>query len=1087
MSPAAAGSPTAARTPMRASGFFAFRTPLLPFTEFTRWTDGLAAAACLRQDDEQLTSAIKADRDLLWSRLAAVLDRPAVKEALFVASQDLSEAFATWKDAPGHPRNRRAGRSLVRYFARMVARPTPFGLFAGCSVGLLGPETRLTVGPAASYRRHVRLDVNYLIELSEALVRDPALQAKLVYRPNSSLYRSCGRLRYVESSITGGYISHRLVAVEESPSLMTVLERSRAGATPEEMATWLMSDEITAEDAAAYVQDLVRAKVLVPDLAPVVTGPEPVHELLRQLGHPAASDVRCRIETAMTKLSELNDAPLGVTAGRYDAVAEILRQLPVPLKSVSKALQVDMLKPALDATLGMPVIDEITSMLMLVHGLRRTDDPFRAFRERFRERYEGQEVPLLEALDEESGIGLAPADAADRRDSPLLDGLRFSETSGRAEPWEPLDALLLAKLTEAVSSSRHVMQLKPEELNRARGEEPLPLPQAFCVFATVVASSREALARGEFEVLWNGTAGPSGARLLGRFCHVDPVLLNYVRGHLEEEEAAAPEALYAEVVHLPEGRVGNVILRPLLRRYEIPYLGRSGAPDHQQILAADLVVSVEGDRIVLRSKRLGREVIPRLTSAHNSGRGLSVYRFLCALQNQGVSLGFSWNWGRLAASPFLPRVVLGRTILSRARWRVHGSEVQPFLSVPEAVWYRRVASWREARRIPRLVSLVDGDQKLLFDLENVLSTETLIAYVNRRSSFVLEEFYPGPDALCCSGPEGAFLHEVVVPFVRTAPGARLAVRTPRPQTPPSDRHFPPGSEWLYTKLYAGRTTADRVLSNTVAPLVRKFRTERLIDGWFFVRYQDPHPHLRIRLHGTPSILTEKVLPRIKEVCSPLLHDGTLNRLQLDTYQREVERYGGLPAMRLAERFFCLDSEAFLEILEAQRETDDPDAIWPLGLLGMDLLLRDFGFNLEARLRIAEDARGQLLQQLHVDHATFRRILGRRFRVKRTLLERLFAGERDRLASLGLSSLAEAALVLQRRSAVFRSEVAVPLRSLASAGLATPFEHLVRSYLHMHVNRFSRSAPQEHELVFYDFLTCLYESQVARRRNVLAGQ
>ena len=49
----------------------------------------------------------------------------------------------------------------------------------------------------------------------------------------------------------------------------------------------------------------------------------------------------------------------------------------------------------------------------------------------------------------------------------------------------------------------------------------------------------------------------------------------------------------------------------------------------------DLLVSVAGDQIVLRSARLGRRVVPRLTSAHNFTMSQGIYRFLCACRRRG--------------------------------------------------------------------------------------------------------------------------------------------------------------------------------------------------------------------------------------------------------------------------------------------------------------------------------------------------------------------------------------------------------------------------------------------------------------------
>src|SRR5262249_26553695 len=164
----------------------------------------------------------------------------------------------------------------------------------------------------------------------------------------------------------------------------------------------------------------------------------------------------------------------------------------------------------------------------------------------------------------------------------------------------------------------------------------------------------EALAAGDFRVLLQGGSGPSGARLLGRFCHADLELHEHVEQHLRAEEALEPDAVFAEVVHLPEGRLGNILARPVLRAYEIPYLGRAGVPADRQIPVSDLRVSVASGQVVLRSERLGRRVIPRLTSAHNFRASQGIYAFLCALQAQGTAGALGWDWGPLGEAPVLP-------------------------------------------------------------------------------------------------------------------------------------------------------------------------------------------------------------------------------------------------------------------------------------------------------------------------------------------------------------------------------------------------------------------------------------------------
>src|SRR5262249_42838039 len=198
-------------------------------------------------------------------------------------------------------------------------------------------------------------------------------------------------------------------------------------------------------------------------------------------------------------------------------------------------------------------------------------------------------------------------------------------------------AHLLARVTDLLQRGEPEWSLTDEDLEKLAVDDPPPLPDAFAALARIEAESAEAVDRGEFRLLFAGASGPSGARLLGRFCHSDPELADAVAAHLRAEEALRPDALFAEIVHLPEGRVGNILARPTQRDYEIPYLGRSGRPEAQQIELGDLRVSVVGERVVLRSARLGREVLPRLSTAHNFGTQPGVYRFLCQLQEQGVA------------------------------------------------------------------------------------------------------------------------------------------------------------------------------------------------------------------------------------------------------------------------------------------------------------------------------------------------------------------------------------------------------------------------------------------------------------------
>ena len=79
--------------------------------------------------------------------------------------------------------------------------------------------------------------------------------------------------------------------------------------------------------------------------------------------------------------------------------------------------------------------------------------------------------------------------------------------------------------------------------------------------------------------------------------------------------------------------------------------------------------------------------------------------------------------------------------------------------------------------------------------------------------------------------------------------------------------------------------------------------------------------------------------------------GEIWNVQLDTYVRELERYGGATGMPLCERIFQADSEAVLSIVEALSGDAGADARWRLALAGIDRLHDDIGFDLPARLAL----------------------------------------------------------------------------------------------------------------------------------------
>ncbi len=1083
MSAAGARDGSAVNAPMeryRSSGFFVLRTPLLPVAAMMRWS-GTAAEA----------SGRKAELARLRRALTERLADPPVADGLRVASPTVADNVAGWLDRPPSRRRERMERTLVQYYTRMCDRCTPFGLFAGVSVGEVGAETHLQLAGRERYRRRSALDLEQVSRLVRALLREETVRKKLHYRPNDTLAAVPNGYQYVQAQVRGGEVRHEIAFLEADEALSAVLEERSEEPVPlsdfhTALAAAITDPEVRDADIEEYLDDLIEAQVLLPELVPAVVGADPLDQIIESLeAGESLSETAARVRRLREELDRLDAHGVGAPPEAYAAVGTVW-SADLGQKATERLLQVDMFKEAGDLRLSGEVVEEVlrgAEPLLRLAG--PAADLLRELKNRFRERYESREVPLAEAFDPERGLGAPGPDLWPRAPgSPLLAGLDLAAAGrhGNAGEGGGIREALAERLFDWGKGPPTSLELDDGLLERLAAPEQSALPDALSIQFDLLAGSEAAVRRGEYHILHHGGFGPSGARMLGRFSDLDPTLLGRVRGHLREEEKLAPDSVFAEIVHTPEGRGGNVVRRPHLREVELSCAGNSRLVGPNRLTVDDLLLRLEGSRFQLRSRRDGRTVVPRLTSAHNFRRSSGMYRFLCALQNDGTALGFGWSWGSLNGLPFLPRVTRGRAIYSLARWKV-GRGRPAYKAIGKA---KTPAAREDALRslvrelaLPRFVRLADGDNRLLLDLENRLCLAVLADHAARRPALILTETLAEDLEGCVSGPEGKYRNEIILPLVRRQPAAHDGNEDDGKRrnvpAPIARRLFTPGDEWLYYKIYAAAGTANRLLGEVVAPLAALHDEIAPDEPWFFIRYGDPEHHVRVRLRGGRDE-RRSLDARMSALLRPFVKAGSIHRVSLDTYVREVERYGGDRGIELAEAWFRADSAAALRLVPLLDRADDETLRWKAVAMGWDRLFADFGLDYDGRERVVAGARESFGREFRVGPAVRRR-LAKRLRGERRDLEALVAGNWEGDARFsGLD-----AVFRQRSEAT--GEIVRQFRDLEESGnLGCPLDELLRSLTHMHANRLFSVSARAQELVIHDFLSRTYRSLVARAKR-----
>jgi lantibiotic biosynthesis protein len=857
------------------------RTPLLPLSAVT----GVFSAP----------EPLAALRNLLEST-------PLVRQALYVASPSLADAVDAWLRGE-KLRNADTPLRALAYVARMAARPTPFGLCAGIGTVDVGENTTLAVDEDGR-RTHTRPDMGLIADVM-ASIESSESKRSVSYVANRAAIERGGRL-YVTHVKLANYeasgAEQRPVSLKNTAAVQLVRELAERPQRYDALAGALAERyDAPVEEAERLLERLIEAGVIISELCVSPVG-DPIGYTCERV-RAVDAQTALALDAALEAAGQLDATPLTQrTVQSYQAAIERFSALSE--KPPEHAVQIDMESP-FSGTFGAAILEDAERLadywvrLAPVLTLKR-------LRERFQERYEGNErmVPLLELVD--PNIGLGVPDAAERQE--VNDGAR--------------DAALMRIACEAARNASEEAELSeadielivpPLKQNTASG-----LTSAEVGFH-IAARSSDAIGRGEYLLVPGGLVASSRAtRSLGRFGHLfDEPARERMRA-VAREDGCESDGLTAELVYAPStARMYNVAMRPRIFDTEIR-VGIGGPPAQDEIAPDDLWVGLKDDRFFLWSQSRQRRILPRESHVFNTDKNApNLCRFLAALEFEGQRAIIGFDWGAAGSMTYLPRIRIGRIVLSERRWLFGVKELGK--SAQDAS--NAIERWRALWAMPRYVYLANVDNRLLIDLDSPIAAQLIFDQRPDGRTLTFVEALPSPDDVWTNGPGGAYAVEFVVSLLarERAPLAPGIAATP--QTIVQRRRFGLGSEWTYVKLYMGDQAIDDFLTRAVLPLTSELRAQGCIDRWFFVRYGDPQSHVRLRVRAA-SGHAASVRERIVAASEEWLREERVQRCAFDTYDPEYERYGGPRELDAAERFFTLDSEVCAEQLSGTRDTSD---------------------------------------------------------------------------------------------------------------------------------------------------------------------
>lgn len=285
-------------------------------------------------------------------------------------------------------------------------------------------------------------------------------------------------------------------------------------------------------------------------------------------------------------------------------------------------------------------------------------------------------------------------------------------------------------------------------------------------------------------------------------------------------------------------------------------------------------------------------------------------------------------------------------------------------------------------------------------------------------------------------------------------------------------NFPPGSSWVYYKLYISSSHAEQFLVSKLLPFVKKLLSKKAINKFFFIRYNDPGFHLRIRFHISDMAVSQQISDFFYKSTEKLIANDIVWKYEISTYTREMERYNP-NFIDEVETLFQADSMNCLSILKEIQKFPDEEARWKIALKNIDYYLNNFlNHQLEIKERVITQMSESFKSEFGFNEFNSKQ-LNSIYRDNRKIIDQIISENDDEnLAGTFYSCI-------KKQDKIF-TETAAKLLEKCKENNVSIHQYL-SSYIHMMMNRIFPSKNRLFELMLYFLLSKHYKGMISQQK------
>lgn len=859
--------------------------------------------------------------------------------------------------------------NFIKYLIRMTTRPTPFGMFSGVDVGTFKDTSSIVLDDHKYFKKHIRPDMEWIMTLISKIEKDTNFLMQLNVRVNSMVDIVGNRVTIpytpeygIGENLDGKIKDMTNKSIRFTEPVKLVYDNAKNFIRFSDLLKLIISyyTQYEEKQIQEFLINLFQSEFIISELRPPLMIESPFEYVFdKVIELKGIDEIGDTLEDIRDLIRKYEETSIGEGI-------EILDNLILKMNKIAtlkSQVQVDVTLKTKECFLNKQLTEEGEKVLELLCRMAPPSTPsvsyLNSYRNDFIEKYGVyREVPVLELLDDDRGIG-APATY---QYPPSRREYKPDDSINRMTPIEKyvLNKLLQNNSTyEILLDDNIIDSLYPE---KTKWEE---APVSSELYFLLSAQSSKDIDNGNYELTIAPNPGSMGAgKTFGRFMYY---LDNSIKDNLAKinsyEQQHHPDTIFAELVYIPlYERAANVTISGNVRSHEVALGTNSSKSDEYTLPLSDLMIGATYDNFYVKSKKLNKKVILKTGHMLNLNGAPNIYKFLREVSTDGYKEWIPPYFIHIDSIPFLPRIRYSKTILSPAKWNVTWKNLEiddeSLSKIEFEAFLNKFRTFMNAWHAPKYAFWLESDNRVLLNLENEIHIKIIFDQMVKLKSYASITLIESLKAVnWMYSDNGNYIGEIVVPFVKnieyrkkqTEDSVETQKSLVKKRLLNDTRAKYPGSDWLYFKLYGHSNREEEFIAYNLNSICNEVIEKSLADKFFFMRYTDDAKHIRLRFNGNPKILCSELLPFLHEKFITLNNDGLLSRYTIDTYEPEVERYGGPELIGYAETIFMYDSVVVFDLINLKRENNLEYDMEKVAVLSVLNYLDDLGMDIKEQL------------------------------------------------------------------------------------------------------------------------------------------